>query len=142
MTTAERARAVGLLTAIRIDYVAYLHMLIIPVLYVPGGDSHIRTVQVCAARKTSHFSALTAPYDYFFDLGRSKRPPFQIIQVFDPLFRPSQIEKTLVKKLAPNPYFSIINVHLVDIKFVKFYEIPSLPFQGKTKTSRTDVKTV
>ena len=34
------------------------------------------------------------------------------------------------KKLAPSPYFSILNVHLVDINvFAKFYEILSLPFQ-------------
>ena len=35
-----------------------------------------------------------------------------------------------LKELAHSPYFSIINVHLVDINvFAKFYEIPSLPFQ-------------
>ena len=35
-----------------------------------------------------------------------------------------------LKELAPSPYFSIINVHLVDINvFAKFYKIPSLPFQ-------------
>ena len=34
-----------------------------------------------------------------------------------------------LKELAPRPYFSIINVYLVDINvFAKFYEIPSLPF--------------
>ena len=39
-----------------------------------------------------------------------------------------------VKELAPSPYFSIINVHLVDINvFAKFYEIPSLPFQDIEK---------
>ena len=33
------------------------------------------------------------------------------------------------KELTPNPYFYIINVHVVDINvFVKFYEILSLPF--------------
>ena len=33
-------------------------------------------------------------------------------------------------ELAPSPYFSIINVYLVDINvFAKFYEIPSSPFQ-------------
>ena len=33
-------------------------------------------------------------------------------------------------ELAPSSYFSIINVHLVDINmFVKFFEIPPLPFQ-------------
>ena len=36
----------------------------------------------------------------------------------------------LLKELAPSPYFSIINVHLVDINvFAKFYEIPSLLFK-------------
>ena len=36
---------------------------------------------------------------------------------------------TLIQ-LAPSPYFSIINVHLVDINvFAKSDEIPSLPFQ-------------
>ena len=33
-------------------------------------------------------------------------------------------------ELAPSPYFSIINVHLVDINvFANFDEIPSLPFK-------------
>ena len=32
-----------------------------------------------------------------------------------------------MQELAPSPYFSIINVHLVDINmFAKFYEIQSL----------------
>ena len=36
---------------------------------------------------------------------------------------------TLIE-LAPSPYFSIINVHLVDINsFAKSDEIPSLPIQ-------------
>ena len=49
--------------------------------------------------------------------------------------------KDPVKELAPYPYISIIKFHLVDINvFVKFYEIQSLPFQGKTRTSMTDVK--
>ena len=39
-----------------------------------------------------------------------------------------QKEITL-NELDPSPYFSIINVHLVDSNvFTKFYEIPSLPF--------------
>ena len=57
------------------------------------------------------------------------------------------------KRMAPSPYFSIINVHLVDINvFAKFYENPSLPFQdidklkrhGRTNTwteKRTDERT-
>ena len=45
-------------------------------------------------------------------------------------------------ELAPSPYFSIINVYLVDINvFEKFNEIPSLPFQETEKPKcheRTD----
>ena len=42
-----------------------------------------------------------------------------------------------ITELAPSPYFSIINVHLVDINvFAKFYEIPSLPFQDTEKPKR------
>ena len=47
-----------------------------------------------------------------------------------------------ITELAPSPYFSIINVHLVDTNvFAKCYEIPLLPFQDteKPKTSPTDV---
>ena len=37
-------------------------------------------------------------------------------------------------ELAPRPYFSITNVHLVDINmFAKFYEILSLSFQDIEK---------
>ena len=47
-----------------------------------------------------------------------------------------QREITLTE-LAPSPYFSIINVQLVDIRvFAKFYEIPSLPFQDIEKPKR------
>ena len=49
-----------------------------------GGYSHIRTVRVC---KTT-FSTWAAPKDPFF----------KHIQFFVPLFRPRQIEKTLVLK--------------------------------------------
>ena len=39
-----------------------------------------------------------------------------------------------LKELAPSPYFSIINVHLVNINVsAKFYGIPSLPFQDVEK---------
>ena len=69
-----------------------MHMLIIPVLYVYRGDSHKRTVQVCAARKPpifrpwpllmTTFSTWAAPKDPLFkkytifcsDLARSKIP--------------------------------------------------------------------
>ena len=35
-----------------------------------------------------------------------------------------------IKELASSPYFSIVNVHLVDINVLaKFDEIPSLPVQ-------------
>ena len=45
-----------------------------------------------------------------------------------------RITKGNNKKLAPSPYFSIINVHLMDINvFAKFHEIPSLPFQDIEK---------
>ena len=62
--------------------------------------------------------------------------------------------KTQTQELAPSPYFSIINVHLVDINmFARFYEIPSLSFKDIEKPKRlermdgvtdgwTDVKTV
>ena len=34
------------------------------------------------------------------------------------------------QELVPSPYFSIINVHLVDINvFAKFDKLPSLPVQ-------------
>ena len=40
-------------------------------------------------------------------------------------------------ELAPNPYFSTVNVHLVDIDVpAKFHEIPSLPFQDIEKSKR------
>ena len=45
--------------------------------------------------------------------------------------------KTLDIELAPGPYVSIINVHLVDINvFAKFYEIPRLPCQDIEKPNR------
>ena len=51
----------------------------------------------------------------------------------------------LLTELAPSPYFSIINVHLVDVNvFTKFYETPSLPFQDMEKPKlrgRTDGRT-
>ena len=47
-----------------------------------------------------------------------------------------QRELTLIE-LDPRPYFSIINVHLVNINvFAKFYEIPPLPFQDIEKLKR------
>ena len=48
-------------------------------------------------------------------------------------------------ELTPTPYFSIINVHLVNINmFAKFYKIPSLPFQDiqkRKRRGRTDGRT-
>ena len=42
-----------------------------------------------------------------------------------------------LKRIGRKPYFSIINVHLVDINvFAKFYEILSLPFQDIEKPKR------
>ena len=47
------------------------------------------------------------------------------------------LRKTQTQELAPSHYFSIINVHLVDINmFTKFYEIPSLPFKDIEKPKR------
>ena len=49
--------------------------------------------------------------------------------------KPKCVDKTLqraitITELDPSPYFSIINVHLVDVNvFAKFDEIPSLPVQ-------------
>ena len=44
-------------------------------------------------------------------------------------------------ELAPSPYLSIINVYLVGINvFAKFYEIPSLPFQGIEKPKQRERK--
>ena len=42
-----------------------------------------------------------------------------------------ELQRTItLTELAPGPYFSIINVHLVDINvFAKSDEIPSLPVQ-------------
>ena len=49
------------------------------------------------------------------------------------------LRKTQTQELAPSHYFSIINVHLVDINmFIKFYEIPSLPFKRHCRRERTD----
>ena len=51
-------------------------------------------------------------------------------------------ELQTLTELAPSPYFSIINVQLVDINvFAKFYEIPSLPFQDTEKPKRRRWKT-
>ena len=42
-----------------------------------------------------------------------------------------------LKELAASPYFSIINVHLVDINtFAQFYEFRSLPFQNQNVADR------
>ena len=47
------------------------------------------------------------------------------------------LRKTQTQELAPSHYFSIINVHLVDINmFTKFYEISSLPFKDIEKPKR------
>ena len=51
-------------------------------------------------------------------------------------FRITKGNQTLTE-LAPSPYFSIINVHLVDINvFAKFDGIPSLPFQDIKETPK------
>ena len=42
-----------------------------------------------------------------------------------------------LKELVPSPYFSIMNVHLLDInEFAKFYEISSLSFKDIEKPKR------
>ena len=56
--------------------------------------------------------------------------------------KPNTVDKELQRavtltELAPSPYISIINVHLVDINvFAKSDEIPSLPFQDIEKPKR------
>ena len=45
-----------------------------------------------------------------------------------------ELQRAITPELALSPYFSIINIHLVDINvFAKFYEILSLPFQAVEK---------
>ena len=51
------------------------------------------------------------------------------------------VDKSLSITMLANmsPYFSITNVHLVDINvFANFYEIPSLPFQDIEKRKRRE----
>ena len=56
--------------------------------------------------------------------------PVQVIKAKPQCCRVRLTKGNNSKTLAPSPYFSIINVHLVDFNvFAKFYEIPSLPFQ-------------
>ena len=55
-----------------------------------------------------------------------------------------ELQKAItLTELAPSPYFSIINVHLVDINvFAKSDEFPSLPVQViKEKTKMLRIKT-
>ena len=78
-----------------------------------------------------------------------------------PKCRGQRIMKAItLTEFAPSPYFSILNVHFVDINvFAKFCKIPSLPFQeiekpkhcgrtdrhiadGRTDTLRTDGQTM
>ena len=48
-----------------------------------------------------------------------------------------ELQRTItLTELAPTPYFSVVNIHLVDINvFAKFEEIPSLPGQDITNKS-------
>ena len=49
------------------------------------------------------------------------------------------LRKTQTQELACGHYFSIINVHLVDINmFTKFHEIPSLPFKDIENPKRRE----
>ena len=58
-----------------------------------GGYTLIRTVRICAARKL----ALAAPKDSTVSTWAAQKDPlYKNIQFFVPLFRPGQIEKTLV----------------------------------------------
>ena len=71
--------------------------------------------------------------------------PVQVIKEKPKSHRLRNTKGNNSKRIDPSPYFSIINVHLVDINvFAKFYEFPSLPFQdiGKPKYRTADVKTV
>ena len=63
--------------------------------------------------------------------------PVQLIKE-KPKCRGLRITRAIaLKELAPCPYFSIINVHLVGINvFAKFYEIQSSPFQDIEKPKR------
>ena len=65
-----------------------------------GGYSHIRTVRVCAARKPHAPPPICRTWLlYCLDVGHSKIPPFfKNIPFFVLLFRPGQIEKTVVLK--------------------------------------------
>ena len=54
---------------------------------------------------------------------------FKILKKKNVVDKELQREITLIE-LAPSPYFSVINVHLVDINvFAKSHEIQSLPIQ-------------
>ena len=71
--------------------------------------------------------------------------PIQVITE-KPKCRRLKLQRVItLKEFAPSPYFSIINVHLVDINvFAKFDEISSLPFQDIEKPKphgRTDSRT-
>ena len=76
--------------------------------------------------------------------------PVQVIKEKPKCRRLSITKGITLNELVPRSYFSIINVHLVDINvFAKFYEIPAVAFlrYWKTKSSRLDgltdnVKTV
>ena len=63
-----------------------------------GGEyTHIRTARVCAARKSPFFSALAPPKESTFSTWAAPKDPLlKNIQFFVPLFRPGQMEKTLV----------------------------------------------
>ena len=56
--------------------------------------------------------------------------PVQILRKTQNVMDKELLRAITLIKLAPSPYFSIINVHLVDISmFAKSDEIPSLPVQ-------------
>ena len=56
--------------------------------------------------------------------------PVQILRKTQNVEDKELLRTITLTELAPSPYFSIINVHLVDINlFTKFDEITSLPVQ-------------
>ena len=60
--------------------------------------------------------------------------PVQVIKVKTNIADEELQRAMTLKELAPSPYFSIINVHLVEHNvFAKCYEYPSLPFQDNEK---------
>ena len=76
-----------------------------------------------------------APSSYFSTITTSL--PVQVIKDKPTCHGLKNSKGSNSKRMDPSPFSSIINVHLEDINmFVKFYEIPSLPFQDVEKLKR------